>query len=108
VRHAAGPWPDVAAAPTLWQPSLRGAGWSSETCAADPCGHSLLPPNTDLKAALAAERQRLLDEGWTADELTRYAFVFCRRENERVCVSIEHFEPGTAALGHGSMIGRKR
>jgi hypothetical protein len=40
--------------------------------------------------------------------LTRYAFVFCRRENERVCVSIEHFEPGAAPLGHGSMIGRKR
>jgi hypothetical protein len=72
-----------------------------------PLRHSVLPPNANLKAALAAERQRLVDEGWTADELTRYAFVFCRRENERVCVSIECFEPGTAPIGHGSMIGRK-
>jgi hypothetical protein len=44
----------------------------------------VLPPNADLKAALAAERQRLVDEGWAADELTRYSFVFCRRANERV------------------------
>ena len=46
--------------------------------------------------------------GWRLNDLTRYSFVFCQRENERVCVAIEHFEPGTAPLGHGSMIGRKR
>jgi hypothetical protein len=40
--------------------------------------------------------------------LTRYSFVHCQRENERVCISIECFEPGAAPLGHGSMIGRKR
>jgi hypothetical protein len=50
----------------------------------------------------------LVDEGWTAEELTRYSFVYCQRENERVCVLIECFEPGTAPIGHGSMIGRKR
>jgi hypothetical protein len=46
--------------------------------------------------------------GWTADELSRYSFVYCQRENERVCVSIECFEPGTVPIGHGSVIGRKR
>lgn len=73
-----------------------------------PLRHSVLPPNADLKAALGTERQRLVDEGWTADKLTRYSFVHCQRENERVCISIECFEPGAAPLGHGSMIGRKR
>jgi hypothetical protein len=69
--------------------------------------YSTLPPNADLRAALAAERQRLVDEGWTAEVLTRYSFVYCQRENERVCISIEAYEPGTAPLGHrGSMIGR--
>jgi hypothetical protein len=71
-----------------------------------PLRNTVLPPNSDLKAALAAERQRLVDEGWTADKLTRYQFVFCERGNERVCVCIECYEPGTAPLGHGSMIGR--
>lgn len=73
-----------------------------------PLRHSVLPPNANLKAALAGERQRLIDEGWTADALTRYSFVYCQREIERVCVSIECFEPGTAPIGHSSMIGRKR
>jgi hypothetical protein len=50
----------------------------------------------------------LVDEGWNSEELSRYSFVYCQRENERVCVSIECFEPGTAPIGHGSMIGRKR
>ncbi len=66
-----------------------------------PLRHSMLQPNTDLRAALAAERQRLVDEGWIANELTRYSFVYCQRENERVCISIECFEPGTAPLGQG-------
>jgi hypothetical protein len=46
--------------------------------------------------------------GWVADEVTRYAFVFCKRGNDRVCISIECFEPGTAPIGHRSMIGRNR
>src|ERR1700681_2857703 len=73
-----------------------------------PLRHSVLPPNSDLRAALAAEQKRLVDEGWNSEELTRYSFVYCQRGNERVCVSIECFEPGTAPIGHGSMIGRKR
>jgi hypothetical protein len=73
-----------------------------------PLRHAVLPPNAHLRAALAAERQGLIDEGWTAEEMTRYPFVYCQRENERVCVSIECFEPGTAPIGHGSIIGRKR
>ncbi len=66
-----------------------------------PLRYSVLPPRVDLKAALAAERQRLVDDGWTTDELTRYQFVFCQRGDERVCVLIESCEPGTAGLGHG-------
>jgi hypothetical protein len=73
-----------------------------------PMRHSVLPPNADLRAALATEQQRLVDDGWTSEGMSRYSFVYCKRENERVCVSIECFEPGTAPIGHGSMIGRKR
>jgi hypothetical protein len=29
------------------------------------------------------------------------SFYFAERDEERVCVSIECFEPGTAPLGHG-------
>ena len=50
-----------------------------------PLRYLQLPGGTDLKATLAAERQRLIDEGWTADQLTRYQFVFCQRGEERVC-----------------------
>jgi hypothetical protein len=71
-----------------------------------PLWHSVLSPNANLKVALATERQRLVNEGWTANELTRYTFVYCQREHERVCISIECYEPGQAPLGHGSMIGR--
>lgn len=66
-----------------------------------PIRHAELPPGANLKAALAQERQLLIAEGWQADELTRYAFCFCERGNERVCISIECYEPGMAGLGHG-------
>jgi len=72
-----------------------------------PVRYTELPPGADLKATLAAERRRLMGEGWKADELKRYSFVFCQRDNERVCISIEHFEPGTAPVGHGSFLGYK-
>jgi hypothetical protein len=43
--------------------------------------YSELPPRADLRAALAAER---------------------------ICVSIEHFEPSHTPLGHGSFHGAKQ
>jgi hypothetical protein len=64
-----------------------------------------LPPGTDLRAALAAERQRLISDGWRADDIKRYGFCFCEKEDERWCVSIEHFEPGHLPPSHGSFHG---
>jgi len=73
-----------------------------------PVRFTELPPGTDLKRALAEERQRLVADGWHADELTRYAFCFCDRDNERVCVSIECYEPDKVPVSHGSPRGRPK
>ena len=72
-----------------------------------PVRYTQLPAGTDLKATLAAERQRMIADGWVADELTRYTFVFCQRGNDRWCITIESFEPGTAPIGHGHLIAYK-
>jgi hypothetical protein len=64
-----------------------------------------LPPGADLRAELAAERQQMIDDGWHAEPLTRYAFCFLQRENARWCISIEHFEPGQVPVSHGSFLG---
>jgi hypothetical protein len=49
-----------------------------------------LPPLADLRAAMQAERERLQASGWVVDNIPRnYAFFFCERDNDRVCVSIE-------------------
>jgi hypothetical protein len=72
-----------------------------------PLRHVMLAPGTDLRAALEAERTRLMREGWNVDEPTRYAFLFADKDNERVCVSIEVYEPGRMPVGHGSFIGRR-
>lgn len=87
--------------PIHWQPSESRDGSSSGTGSSRPIRHAELPPGANLKAALATERERLIVEGWRADELERYAFCFCERGNERVCISIECYEPGKAGLGHG-------
>jgi len=49
----------------------------------------------------------MIADGWLADELTRYQFVFCQRGNDRWSVQIECYEPGTAPIGHGHHIGYK-
>jgi hypothetical protein len=64
-----------------------------------------LPPGAELRAAMAAERQRLISDGWRADDIKRYGFCFCEKEDERWCVSIEHFEPGHLPPSHGSFHG---
>ena len=55
-----------------------------------------LRPLADLRAALRAERERRVREGWTAGEIPRNcSFFFCDRQEERVCIAIECFEPGS-------------
>ena len=66
-----------------------------------PIRYTELSPGADLRAALAQERERLIANGWRADKLTRYSFCFCDRDNDRVCITIECYEPGRAGLGHG-------
>jgi hypothetical protein len=57
-----------------------------------------LTPGADLRAAMQAERDRRAAAGWTVDTIPRNcAFFFCDRENERMCVSIECFEPGSSS-----------
>jgi hypothetical protein len=67
-----------------------------------PVRYTQLPPGVDLSAALAQERERLIADGWCAEELTRHAFCFCDRGDERVCVSIDCYEPGHVPISHGS------
>jgi hypothetical protein len=64
--------------------------------------HQQLLPNTDLKAALAAGRQRLIDEGCTMEEPSWLAFVFGWRGPERICLAIEALAPGSSTVGHGT------
>jgi hypothetical protein len=48
---------------------------------------------------MQAERARRAAAGWAVDDIPRKcSFFFCELENERVCVSIECFEPGCGEL----------
>jgi hypothetical protein len=72
----------------------------------DACSRAIefqdLAPGADLRAALGARTEALAADGWQIGDIPRNcSFVFCQRGNERVCVSIECYEPGTAGLGHG-------
>lgn len=69
-----------------------------------PIRHIRLEPRADLKATLAKARQHFIDTGWDVDPLTRYQFVFARRETERVCITIMAVEPGQPLVGHGSYL----
>jgi hypothetical protein len=56
-----------------------------------------LAPQTDMRAVMQAEGIRRLREGWVVEDVPRNcAFFFCDRQSERVCVSIECYEPGPA------------
>jgi hypothetical protein len=56
-----------------------------------------LPPNADLRAAMRLEGERRGRAGWLVDCIPRNcAFFFCDLENERICVSVECYEPGPA------------
>lgn len=55
-----------------------------------------LAPKADPRSAMSAERARRVAEGWRAEGIPRHcAFFFCDRGEERVCVAIECFEPGS-------------
>jgi hypothetical protein len=61
-----------------------------------------LAPGADLRAALNACTAALAADGWQVGDIPHNcSFVFCQRDDERVCVSIECYEPGMAGLGHG-------
>lgn len=66
-----------------------------------------LAPRSDLKSALQAKGAALAAEGWQIGDTPRNcSFFFCERENDRWCVSVDHFEPGHVPVGHGSVIGK--
>ena len=59
-------------------------------------------PGADLRGAMEAERARRAADGWHVEDVPKNcAFCFADRDAERLCISIECFEPGTAGLGHG-------
>ena len=61
-------------------------------------GYQELKPNADLRAAMSTERARRLTDGWSVGEIPRNcSFFFCERGEDRVCVAIECFEPGSRA-----------
>ncbi len=70
-----------------------------------PLRHVQLRPNADLRAALEVERRSMIADGWVCDEVKRWAFCFASKDNERVCIGIEHVEPGTSLIGHGTFLG---
>src|SRR5512140_2400626 len=52
----------------------------------------------DLRAAIAAKQTELAAKGWRVGSIPRKcSFFFADRENERVCVSVECFEPVSGA-----------
>jgi|SRR5689334_3236943 hypothetical protein len=58
----------------------------------------MLPGGSDLRAAIGAKQAELAKTGWRVDSIARKcAFFFADRDNDRVCVSVECFEPETAA-----------
>ena len=58
---------------------------------------------SDLSAAVAAKQAELAAAGWRVDSIpNKCGFFFAGRENDRVCVAIECFEPASsAAIGRG-------
>ena len=64
-----------------------------------------LSAKADLRATMQGERNRRLRDGWAAEDIPRNcAFFFCDRDNDRVCVSIECFEPGAVGTPRASIL----
>lgn len=63
-----------------------------------------LAPRANLREVMKAERSRRVRTGWLAEDIPRNcAFFFCDLGNERVCVSIECFEPGDVGTPRSSI-----
>jgi hypothetical protein len=59
--------------------------------------YRMLPGGSDLRAAITAKHAQLAKTGWRVDSIPRKgAFFFADRDNDRVCVSVECFEPEVA------------
>jgi hypothetical protein len=69
--------------------------------ASRPLEYQALPAGSDLRATMAAKHAQLRTAGWRVEAIpTKCGFFFADRDNERVCVSVECFEPAlTAANG---------
>lgn len=64
--------------------------------------YRVLWPRSDLRGAIEAERARMGADGWHVEDIPHNcAFCFASRDQERICISVECFEPGIAGLGHG-------
>lgn len=62
--------------------------------------HYMLPAGSDLRSAMAAKRKELAAAGWKVESIPKKcAFFFADRENDRVCVSMECFEPACTGTG---------
>jgi len=58
-----------------------------------------LEPKTNLRGVMEAERARRAAEGWSVDTIPKNcSFCFCDRDNERLCIAIECYEPGKAPM----------
>jgi len=66
-----------------------------------PLEHHALPAGSDLRAAMVAKQTQLAAAGWRVNSIPKMCgFFFADRDNERVCVSVECFEP-TSTDTHG-------
>ena len=61
-----------------------------------PIEYRELPAGADLRAAMAAKHAELAAAGWRVDSIPKNCgFFFADREDDRVCVAIECFEPAS-------------
>ncbi len=68
--------------------------------ASRPLEYRALAAGSDLRAAMATEWAKLAAAGWHVDAIPKScSFFFADRDNDRVCVAIECFEPASRWLG---------
>jgi len=59
--------------------------------------YRMLAGGSDLRAAITAKHAELARAGWRVESIPKKcAFFFADRDNDRVCVSVECFEPAEA------------
>jgi hypothetical protein len=63
-----------------------------------PLEYRALAAGSDLRAAMAAKQAELAAAEWRVDSIPKNCgFFFADRDNDRVCVAIECFEPASSA-----------